>query len=151
MVKIEDIDKGWKNITKEIHKIEHAHVKIGVLSTAGAYPDGVNLADIATFNEFGTSRIPARPFMGQTYDRNRGEVSIRLERGFTELTKAKMTAEGILKTMGVWYKGQIQRQFTEGDFAPNAPSTIARKSPGGRPLIDTGRLRQSINFEVEGL
>ena len=36
----------------------------------------------------------------------------------------------------------------EGDFEPNAPSTI-RKKKSDKPLIDTGRMRQSVMTVID--
>ena len=47
----------------------------------------------------------------------------------------------------MFQKGLIQRKIVDGTFEPNAPSTI-RKKGSSRPLIDTGRMRQSVNFII---
>ena len=164
---------------------------MGVLSDTGAYPEGtVNLADVATFNEFGTERIPPRPFMRQSFDKNLDEMKRFVEARYGMVVDGKLTVSQALKEVGVFFKGKVQAIFREGDFAPNAPSTIARKNrakvaaakaslAGARaraekgkeltdkqlqrylgaketlekagtatPLVDTGRLRQSIHYEV---
>ncbi len=151
-VTVEDIDHGLKRIMEEVRKMEGAYVKVGVLSDAGTYDEGgkANLVDIATWNEYGTSKgIPARPFMGQTFDKNQQQTHEALGNEYGLILDGKANANGALKTVGVWYKGEIQKTFTEGEFEPNAPSTIAKKG-SSQPLIDTGRLRSSINFEVVG-
>lgn len=150
MVSIEDIDHGFKSIVKEIKSFKNDYVKVGVLSDAGMSEDGkTGLVDVATFNEFGTSRIPPRPFMGQTFDKNKVEINRKIDEGFNAIVSGKEQAMPLLKKLGVWYKGEIQKIFTDGNFVPNAPSTLKQKSEKGRPLIDTGRLRQSIQFSVE--
>ena len=45
-------------------------------------------------------------------------------------------------------KGIVQKTIKEGSFVPNAPSTI-RKKGSDKPLIDTGRLRQSVNYHIK--
>ena len=57
------------------------------------------------------------------------------------------SAQDILEKIGVFQKGLIQRKIVDGTFEPNAPSTI-RKKGSSRPLIDTGRMRQSVNFII---
>ena len=39
-------------------------------SAGNPYPDGTPVAAVAAFNEFGTDRIPPRPFMRQTIAKN---------------------------------------------------------------------------------
>lgn len=150
MGNVKDIDRGWKQIRKQLGVAEgKPYVKIGVLSDAGAYADGgVNLADVATFNEFGTSSIPSRPFMSQTFDTNQQDIKEFIEKQYSGVLSLKQTISDGLKKIGVWYTGKVKEIFTKGEFAPNSPSTLAAKYPSTRPLIDTGRLRQSIDHEV---
>ena len=58
------------------------------------------------------------------------------------------TAQGALEALGVFGKGLVQEKISTGDFEPNAPSTI-RKKGSDKPLIDTGRLRQSVNYVIK--
>jgi hypothetical protein len=41
--------------------------------------------------------------------------------------------------------------MTTLDSPPNAPATVEAKFGQDNPLIDTGRLRQSIDSEVRGV
>lgn len=145
------IDKGWNRIKKELEDIDNAYVKVGVLSDAGSYAEtegkSVNLADVATFNEFGTSSIPARPFMAQTFENNRNMVSATIAVMKDQIFAGESSVSRALNKLGTWYKGLTQKIFREGDFQENAPATIRLKG-SSKPLIDTGRLRQSIDYEV---
>ena len=58
------------------------------------------------------------------------------------------SAEQILKELGVFQKDLMQNEIITGDFAPNAPSTIRRKG-SSKPLIDTGRMRQSVDYVIK--
>ena len=52
-----------------------------------------------------------------------------------------------MKSIGVFQKGLVQAEIVDGDFEPNAPSTIKKKG-SDKPLIDTGKMRQSVNFVI---
>jgi hypothetical protein len=58
------------------------------------------------------------------------------------------SAESILKKIGIFQKDLMQVEITEGGFEPNAASTVKRKG-SSVPLIDTGRMRQSVNYIVK--
>ena len=58
-----------------------------------------------------------------------------------------VSAEQVLKDIGIFQKDLIQDKIKEGDFAPNAESTV-RKKGSSKPLIDTGRMRQSVNYQI---
>ena len=150
MGNVQDIDHGWKRIVREVGKMQGSHVKVGVLSDAGTYPTdegGANYADVATFNEFGTSTIPARPFMAQSFDKNIREINEFIIDRQNAIYDLKEFTEKALDKLGVFFVAKVKDVFTSGDFARNAPATIAAKG-SSRPLIDTGRLRASINHKV---
>ena len=150
MASVKDIDHGWKRIVREVGAMKGSYVKVGVLSDAGSYATGegsINLADVATFNEFGTSRIPSRPFMAQSFDKNIPQVNKFIAFKQDAIYARKETTAGALENLGIFYQGKVQQEFSSGDFAPNAPSTVEAKE-SKTPLIDTGRLRNSINHEV---
>jgi len=63
------------------------------------------------------------------------------------LTKPGEDPEDHLNRVGVVAVGEVQEQIRRGDYKPNAESTIARKG-SDKPLIDKGRLIQSISYEV---
>lgn len=168
-------DLGWKRILNELKLIDNSEVKIGVMGD-DSYGDGTSIVDVATYNEFGThgrsvrssdasiaaffgasqaesaevgSRaIPARPFMRQAFDKSIDKLSEVKKGLLNDIYLGGTTTRGALDKLGVIHKGQIQDTITSGNFAANAPSTIARKG-SSQPLIDTGRLRQSIDFETE--
>jgi hypothetical protein len=194
-MKIIDRDMGWNAIKAELEKVKGAYVKCGILSDEATWAKSegkqVNLADVATFNEYGTSRIPSRPFMRRTFDTKTSQINERLKESFDLIVQGKGKVARELNKLGAWYVGQIQGTIKGGGFTPNAPSTIANKnravvnkakgtlrrarkaSARGKelsegqfqrvlranetlanagnatPLIDTGRMWQSIHHEVK--
>lgn len=147
-------DKGWNRILKNLNKIDDSFVKIGLLGDAGSYDTGggVNVAQVATWQEFGTTTIPARPFMRQTFEENRDKVSQLTLKMRNNIYSGSLAVDAGLKTLGVAYKGLIQKQIRNGNFAANAESTIRAKTVNGKkgttPLINTGQMIGSVNFEV---
>jgi len=149
MATVIDRDLGWKRIVAELTAVDGKAVKVGVLSDAGSEAGGQSLASVATYNEFGTSRgIPPRPFMAQTFETRNREISEFIAKQKDAVLDGKATFSGALGKIGEKYKGMIQREIASGGFAANAPATIRQKG-SSKPLIDTGRLRQSINWELE--
>lgn len=173
-----DVDKGLKSIVRELSKANRPHVNVGVMSDAGEYAQfdeikktktskeeqaagrgkakfkkgrshkgGINLADVATFMEFGTRSIPSRPFMKQAFDENYDRIVSFIEAQHKQVLAGTQTVEDGLKKIGVFFEGIVKQQFTKGKFKALKPATIKRKK-SSRPLIDTGRLRQSITNRV---
>ena len=130
----------------QIEQLKKLQVQVGFQAGAAADEDGVDIANIAMWNELGTSRSPARPFMRKSVDENTDKIKSMCARQLKRLGQGA-SAQDILEKIGVFQKGLIQRKIVDGTFEPNAPSTI-RKKGSSRPLIDTGRMRQSVNFII---
>lgn len=109
---------------------------------AGDNPPTV--AEVALWNEFGTERIPARPFL-RTAQQTAVSKCARLVQ--VHMDEGANNLEQIFKECALLLKDEIQQQITHGKFAPNAPATIRRKK-SSHPLVDTGNLRQSVHCAV---
>ena len=132
-----------KNLGNELQ------VNVGVPRGAGVYEDGLTIATIAAVNEFGTEdgRIPARPFLRPAIEENTAVYLRIVERDLPEILAGKQPMTRLLHRLGNLATGHVQRKIVDGPFTPNAPSTIRAKGSSS-PLIDTGALRQSINYEI---
>lgn len=102
----------------------------------------------AIWNEFGTRRIPARPFVRTSWRNNRNKYLAMCRADAKQIFAGTMTVQRSLNRIGVIAQGDMQMSVTTGGWTPNAPSTIRRKG-SSRPLIDTGKMRQSITWVVE--
>jgi hypothetical protein len=158
-VKIKDTltadGERFERMMKDLKKME---VRIGIQQKMVSRKRGkkggkkssqkdVDLVDIAMWNELGTVRSPSRPFLRDSVDKHTSEIYAMLQRTAKRLAKGE-SAEDALKRIGVYQKGLIRKEIVNGDFAPNAPSTIREKG-SDRPLIDTGRMRQSVNYVIQ--
>ena len=56
-------------------------------------------------------------------------------------------AQQAFREIGTDVQKKVQKRIDEGQFVPNAPSTIKRKGHD-HPLIDTGTMRDSISYTV---
>lgn len=108
----------------------------------------VDLLDVAMFNELGTSQSPSRPFMRKSIDDNEEEIFSFCKAQFDRLCSGTATAQNVMQQLAVFEKGLIQAKIKDGDFAPNAPSTIKKKG-SDKPLIDTGHMRQSVQVVID--
>lgn len=122
-------------------------VRIGFQQGEASEDDGTDICDIAAWNELGTEHIPSRPFLRKSVDENEGKISQFLQAEARSLASGK-TAETLLNEIGNFQKSLVQEKITEGSFTPNAESTIRRKG-ASKPLIDTGRMRQSVNYVIK--
>lgn len=150
---VQDNDMGLKRILSELKKFENYVVKAGILSGSGEV-DGVSIVEYATWNENGVAgkkgnwKIPPRPFIKGWADSNKAQIKFTIERLYSQVADGQITASTALDKLGVFAKSGIQSYIRRGNFVPNAPSTIKQKG-SSQPLIDTGALRNAVNYEVE--
>lgn len=137
-----------KKLKKALRELDKLECFIGFQRGNGSEKDGTDLCDIAAWNELGTSRgIPSRPFIRNTVDLHQTDIDKMLDKMAVQILKGK-TAEQVLREMGVYLKGQMQEEITNGEYVPNAPATI-RKKKSDKPLIDTGRMRSSVQYQIK--
>lgn len=130
---------------------------------AGVMEDAMNdaherIAPYAARNEFGTSRIPPRPFMRKTLEREKENWIRNVGDGLAN----GLAPEETLELVGTRMAEDIRETIDEAiknDIQPNAASTMRRKTKGvtgGKPgekdvpgpLVDTGALLKSITHQV---
>lgn len=106
--------------------------------------DNFNLASLAAVLEFGNENIPSRPFLRQTLAENQEKYTAL----FVKLFESGVSIDKIYEQIALIAQGDVQQNIVNGKWAANAPSTIKRKK-SSKPLIDTGKLRQSVKGIVK--
>lgn len=92
-----------------------------------------------------TINIPARPWLVPGVRSADQQYLDIIATGIENRT----AIETILNQLGVVAQGAVQKYMVELKTPPNAPSTI-RKKGSSNPLIDTGALRQSVTYTING-
>lgn len=147
-IKIRDtVTAGGKKFEKLLKELADKEVRVGFQHGQATEEDGTDICDVAMWNELGTENMPSRPFLRMSVDENESKIEEFLKGEVKDLVNGA-DAEQILKEIGLFQKDLIQEKITEGSFAPNADSTIRRKG-SSKPLIDTGRMRQSVNYVIQ--
>ena len=139
-----DRDLGYKDVVKALGSLDEPAVLVGLR----AEKDGSDLVKYAAANEFGVGRIPERSFLRSTVDENQETYLNDLE----DVTGVYIDAGPVaglrrLSRLGLRAVRDVQKKIVDLKTPENAPRTIAQKK-SSNPLIDTGRMRQSIDFVV---
>lgn len=164
-VKVEEKDMGWKKIKREVKKFQNSSTSIGYFSNGVGGPDK-NIAARAMVQETGatikvTSKmrgwwlynhgtmlkktalvIPKRPFMRQTFDKNKKKIFKEVEKNYDRVLAGRSTAKQALSRLGEWYVGRIKMTITNGRFKSLSPFTIMKKK-SAKPLMDKGEMRRA--------
>lgn len=143
----ERITPDGRKFEKMLKELQSKQVRIGFQAGKATEDDGTDICDVAVYNELGTENIPARPFLRDSVDNHESEINAFLQQKKKDLVRGK-SAEQVLKEIGIFQKDLIQEEITSGSFVPNADSTI-RKKGSSKPLVDSGRMRQSVNYVIK--
>jgi len=142
-----------KRFMKELQELAKLEAQIGFHRGDNVDDDGTDLCDIAAWNEFGTTsklgnkHIPSRPFLKQSIDNNIDEINQMLAEKKQEIMSGG-SAKQVLQDIGMFQKDLIQMEIHEGSFDPNAEYTVEKKG-SDKPLIDTGRMWQSVHYKIK--
>lgn len=146
---VEDHDLGFRNIVSGLKELDNVEIVVGVLRNAGKEKDGTDLVDVAAYNEFGTKHIPSRPFIRIASDEHGDEWQDLSEQCVDAIIAGSMGRSQALNLIGSKAKADIQKVIGDkSKLRANSEKTVQRKGSSA-PLIDTGRLRQSINYRIE--
>jgi hypothetical protein len=108
------------------------------------YDNGASILDVALGNNFGTEKIPRRPFMDNASPKLQKMWKKLLERGFPT---RKAALERFLKTAALQAEVIVRAELDATNEPPNAPQTVKAKG-SSKPLIDSGDLRKYIQAVV---
>jgi len=136
-------------------------VKVGFLAES-TYPDGKPVAMIAAIQDYGApSRgIPPRPFFRNMVAAKKAEwpgaiKDLLKANGYDALRTLQQTGDAIA--------GQLRESIINTNSPPLAASTLRRRGVapgtkydpgkpetfGAKPLVDTGHMLNSINYQVK--
>jgi hypothetical protein len=134
---------------KRLESLSGVVVSAGIQSSEGKLQTeaaDATLADVATWNHFGTQTIPARPWLEVAQDRNRRKWAGLAGR----VVKPWREGDGLpeLQVLSAVMVGDCQESLLDGQWTPNAEATVKAKG-SDQPLVDTGRLVQSHRGAVD--
>ena len=98
-VETQDKDYGFAQFSTQRfrNKMSGREVKVGIMGEG-------EVLEYAMYNEFGTSKIPARPFMQTTYDRNEAEIHKFVTYLAGQIVDGKSDVDRALNVLGMTYQ-----------------------------------------------
>jgi len=142
------ITQQGKQFYRQINELKKMQVRVGFQRGYASSEGSADIVDIAAWNELGTAKVPSRPFLRQSTDKNRVRISAMCKAQLQAIARGEATAESALNAIGAMQVGLVQNEIRNGEFVPNAPSTIAKKK-SDQPLIDSGTMRQSVKHVIK--
>jgi hypothetical protein len=164
---VKRIDRGLRKLQELATAIAErgAYVKAGFVGEKGAKNHEGTAAltniELGMFHEFGTSYMPARPFLRPSFYAHRAQYKGMLSALVRKAVYTqKISFEQALGLIGQKMVADMRAFVIAQDpsWAPLAEETLRRKEALSRPgsqggvktLIDTGRMLNAISYEIVG-
>lgn len=151
-----------------LKELSSTHLEIGIFGDSGG-----DILMIANVQEYGVSikvtdkmrgylsaakgihlkkgtteiNIPERSFIRGGFDSSENKVISKGEDLLKQVVHLKLPVSAFFSALGEYTVGLIQEYMTDLKTPPNHAVTIKNKG-SSNPLIDTGRLRDSITYKV---
>ena len=112
------------------------------------------VVDVAAQHEFGdvARNLPRRPVLGTAVDMYRRDLGAKIASSAKAFIEGPLSEDALLTKLGAFWKERVQRTFTDTNgWAPLTPKYAARRlrhTPHTLPLLDTGHLRESVEYRV---
>jgi len=158
-VVISDIDRGFNQYKSLLYKLEKkpAVVTIGILEEDANKTEGTSgarLLDVAIWNEFGTSKIPARSFIREPFERHDHYEKLQIS-VLKRYLSGNITLESALNIVGAAVVKSFKKNIFDFIAPENAVSTVDKKG-FNHPLIGLGspdgeHLLNAINYRLDKL
>ena len=144
--------EGLEKLDKELKYLSSHAVKVGVLWSGGSLKSNTDVQEYAIFNEYGTSKIPARPFFRLSVgtDKAQNEIKEYIKKQVEQIIQGGMTGQQAYENLGTFVVQKIKKTIASGNFAALNSQTIKKKGHS-KPLMDTHSLYNSINYEIVGV
>lgn len=153
-------DRGYLKIIRGLRQLSGKSITIGLHESLGVHPgennsDKLTYAQIGAIQEFGATRmfldgkpivIPGRPFTAESFDDNKSNIWINIQRGFQRGLLTGLFLEQML-IVGKKHAMYQQQRMIGWTTPPNSPRTIKYKFRND-PLNWTGAMIRGVDAKI---
>jgi hypothetical protein len=113
----------FRDLELKIASLGKLEGKVGWFETA-KYPDGMQVAEVAMMQEFGTRTIPARPFMRPAIIKNQNKWQETINKVSARVVEGKISALDAMNIITEQAASDVVEQIKSVDSPPLSPITI---------------------------
>lgn len=140
---------GTAKVLATLEGLDGLEGKVGWFESAH-YPGGTPVAYVATIHEFGTGRIPARPFMRPAVADYGGEWLDLIGQGVKASMMGGPSPAEVLELVMLQAAGNVAEKIQSlPPLDPKASAVTIKRKGHSKALIDTGQMFQSVTGKVE--
>lgn len=118
------------------------------------YPNGESVGAVAREQEFGTPKIPPRPWIRPTLDSRKGHWARTIVTALKTTAKTEAGVRNMWRDRGKAIVVNLRQGIDKANDPPLSAHTLARRAAKGnsstKPLVDTGKMRNGLSFRVAG-
>ena len=144
--------KRLDSLIKRVNAIDNTEIEVGFWDDRyGPENDNLPVAQVAAYNNFGTSFNPTRPFMDDTFEdiMYKSYMARGVKNIFISVLSNGRSTQRLLRELGERIKGMMQLTILEyAANGGNSQKTIEKKGRDS-PLIDTGKMLESVRFIIQ--
>jgi hypothetical protein len=146
MFKFADLDKGYGALKKRVAEIKNRKVTIGIHGK-GESRIPTN-AEIGSIHEFGGENMPERSFLRVTLDKNGAEYAAMARKLSKLVIDGRIDSQRALGLLGEKIKADVVAMFNANAIRPDISEATKKAKGSTTVLIDTGSLKQAIDYVV---
>lgn len=145
-------DLGIGKLRQQIADLDDLEVSVGVQGkdSEKRYLNGATLAQVAAWHEYGTKKMPARPFIRHTLTEHADAIAASRARMISNLINGRAkTVRDAAIGFGKAQVGLVRETIVRAEewAEPLAPSTVKKKGFAD-PLIETGTMVNSVSWAI---
>lgn len=145
-------DNGYNAMrARVVEMAKQTVVDVGVQGNEASaeHAGGKTNADVATWMEFGTSKLPQRSWLRDYVDENEAKIKRNIILVIQKVVKGDLASvDQAMELVGIKIQEDILARIKSGIAPPLAASTEARKGHS-TPLIHTRQFIDSITYAVK--
>lgn len=144
------IQKSNIDLKAFLNQVSSQKLEVGFLEghkyPADEYGNSPTVAEVALWNEFGTIKSPARSFMRPTFENQQENWKKIFNFSLVDSIKNNNPKQ-VFNNLGLAVQGDIKKTISQVTEPALSPITIKKKR-SSKPLVDSGLLLNSIQYEV---
>ena len=146
---------GIEKLKKDLEELKMSSITVGYQGDSGRrrHPNGsgASIAEVASYMEFGTNTIPARPFLRTAVKQHEKAIKTSAKRAIAKMIDKRDNADDAVETIGNAVVAAVHKTIdTAASWAaPLASSTVKAKGSSS-PLVDSKEMRSSVSWARRG-
>lgn len=142
---------GIAKLVRDLDEVKKANITVGYQGDSGKklHPESASasIAEVASYMEFGTKDIPARPFLRTALKQHAQEIKTSIKKALASVIDQRKDVEDAVAIIGDAAVDAVHSTIENAASwaAPLSPKTVKTKGSSS-PLVDTGAMKDNASW-----